>query len=103
MAIEKEPNNILNSQNTLEGTEDMQVAIEAIEEAGQEDFEMMDDGSAVLGGIEDMPLDTDFNSNIAEVLDDDILDGIAMELTAGIEKDKSSREDWEKTYTDGLK
>ena len=103
MAIENEPNNILNSQNTLEGTEDMQVAIEAIEEAGQEDFEMMDDGSAVLGGIEDMPLDTDFNSNIAEVLDDDILDGIAMELTAGIEKDKSSREDWEKTYTDGLK
>ena len=103
MAIEKEPNNILNSQNTLEGTEDMQVAIEAIEEAGQEDFEMMDDGSAVLGGIEDMPLDTDFNSNIAEVLDDDILDGIAMELTAGIEKDKSSREDWEKTYSDGLK
>ena len=103
MAIEKEPNNILNSQNTLEGTEDMQVAIEAIEEAGQEDFEMMDDGSAVLGGMEDMPLDTDFNSNIAEVLDDDILDGIAMELTAGIEKDKSSREDWEKTYTDGLK
>ena len=103
MAIEKEPNNILNSQNTLEGTEDMQVAIEAIEEAGQEDFEMMDDGSAVLGGIEDMPLATDFISNIAEVLDDDILDGIAMELTAGIEKDKSSREDWEKTYTDGLK
>ena len=103
MAIEKEPNTIPNSQNTLEGTEDMQVAIEAIEEAGQEDFEMMDDGSAVLGGIEDMPLDTDFNSNIAEVLDDDILDGIAMELTAGIEKDKSSREDWEKTYTDGLK
>ena len=103
MAIEKEPNTIPNSQNTLEGTEDMQVAIEAIEEAGQEDFEMMDDGSAVLGGMEDMPLDTDFNSNIAEVLDDDILDGIAMELTAGIEKDKSSREDWEKTYTDGLK
>tara|TARA_R100001224_G_scaffold44330_2_gene25560 strand:+ start:592 stop:3057 length:2466 start_codon:yes stop_codon:yes gene_type:complete len=103
MAIEKEPNTIPNSQNTLEGTEDMQVAIEAIEEAGQEDFEMMDDGSAVLGGMENMPLDTDFNSNIAEVLDDDILDGIAMELTAGIEKDKSSREDWEKTYTDGLK
>jgi len=103
MAIEKEPNTIPNSQNTLEGTEDMQVAIEAIEEAGQEDFEMQEDGSAVLGGMEDMPLDTDFDSNIAEVLDDDTLNGIAMELTAGIEKDKSSREDWEKTYTDGLK
>ena len=103
MAIEKEPNNILNSQNTLEGTEDMQVAIEAIEEAGQEDFEMQEDGSAVLGGMEDMPIDTGFNSNIAESLDEDILNGIAIELTSGIEKDKSSREDWEKTYTDGLK
>ena len=103
MAIEKEPNTIPNSQNTLEGTEDMQGAIEAIEEAGQEDFEMQEDGSAVLGGMEDMPLDTDFDSNIAELLDDDTLNGIAIELNAGIEKDKSSREDWEKTYTDGLK
>ena len=103
MAIEKEPNTIPNSQNTLEGTEDMQVAIEAIEEAGQENFEMQDDGSAVLGGMDDMPLDTNFDSNIAEALDDDTLNGIAIELIAGIEKDKSSREDWEKTYTDGLK
>ena len=103
MAIEKEPNTIPNSQNTLEGTEDMQVAIEAIEEAGQEDFEMQEDGSAVLGGMEDMPIETDFDSNIAELLDDDTLNGIAIELNAGIEKDKSSREDWEKTYTDGLK
>ena len=103
MAIEKEPNNIPNSQNTLEGTEDMQVAIEAIEEAGQEDFEMQDDGSAVLGGMADMPMDTGFDANIAESLDDSTLDNIAIELVAGIEKDKSSREDWEKTYTDGLK
>ena len=103
MAIEKKPNNIPNSQNTLEGTEDMQVAIEAIEEAGQEDFEMQDDGSAVLGGMADMPMDTGFDANIAESLDDSTLDNIAIELVAGIEKDKSSREDWEKTYTDGLK
>jgi len=103
MAIEKEPNNILNSQNTLEGTEDMQIAIEAIEEAGQEDFEIQEDGSAILNGMDDMPMDTGFDSNIAESLDDDTLNGIATELTSGIEKDKSSREDWEKTYTDGLK
>ena len=103
MAIEKEPNNILNSQNTLEGTEDMQIAIEAIEEAGQEDFEIQEDGSAILNGMDDMPMDTGFDSNIAESLDDNTLNGIATELTSGIEKDKSSREDWEKTYTDGLK
>ena len=39
MAIEKQPGNVPTSENTLEGTEDMQVAIEAIEEAGQDDFE----------------------------------------------------------------
>ena len=103
MAIEKEPNNIPNSQNTLEGTEDMQVAIEAIDEQNQEDFEIQEDGSAILGGMEEMPIDTDFNSNIAELLNDETLNSIAIELTSGIEKDKSSREDWEKTYTDGLK
>ena len=86
MAIEKEPNNIPNSQNTLEGTEDMQVAIEAIDEQNQEDFEIQEDGSAILGGMEEMPIDTDFNSNIAELLNDETLNSIAIELTSGIEK-----------------
>ena len=103
MAIEKETNNIPTSENTLEGTEDMTVAIEAIEEAGQEDFELQEDGSAILGGMDDMPIDDGFGSNLAEFLDDNQLNTISIELTAGIEKDKSSREDWEKTYTDGLK
>ena len=103
MAIEKEPNNVPTSENTLEGTEDMQVAIEAIEEAGQEDFELQEDGSAVLSGMEEMPMDEGFDANLAEAIDPNELNTIAIELVAGIEKDKSSREDWEKTYTDGLK
>jgi len=103
MAIEKEPSNVPTSENTLEGTEDMQVAIEAIEEAGQEDFEMQEDGSAVLSGMEEMPMDEGFDANLAEAIDPNELNTIAIELVAGIEKDKSSREDWEKTYTDGLK
>jgi hypothetical protein len=103
MAIEKETNNIPTSENTLEGTEDMTVAIEAIEEAGQEDFELQEDGSAILGGMDDMPIDDGFGSNLAEFLDDNQLNTISIELIAGIEKDKFSREDWEKTYTDGLK
>ena len=103
MAIEKEINNIPTSENTLEGTEDMTVAIEAIEEAGQEDFELQEDGSAILGGMDDKPIDDGFGSNLAEFLNDNQLNTISIELIAGIEKDKSSREDWEKTYTDGLK
>ena len=103
MAIEKDTNSIPTSENTLEGTEDMTVAIEAIEEAGQEDFELQEDGSAILGGMDNMPIDDGFGSNLAEFLDDNQLNTISIELIAGIEKDKSSREDWEKTYTDGLK
>ena len=102
MAIEKQ-DNTPDPIDSLRSNEDMTVAIEAIEEAGQEDFEIQDDGSAVLGGMDDMPIDTGFNSNIAESLDESTLYSIAIELTSGIEKDKSSREDWEKTYTDGLK
>ena len=102
MAIEKQ-DNTPDPIDSLRSNEDMTVAIEAIEEAGQEDFEIQDDGSAVLGGMDDMPIDTGFNSNIAESLDESTLNSIAIELTSGIEKDKSSREDWEKTYTDGLK
>ena len=43
-----------------------------------------------------------FDDNLAEVLDESTLIIYLSDLIAGIEKDKSSREDWEKTYTDGL-
>ena len=102
MAIEKQ-DNTPEPVDSLQGTEDMTVAVEAIEEANEEDFELQEDGSAILGGMDDMPIDDGFGSNLAEFLDDNQLNTISIELTAGIEKDKSSREDWEKTYTDGLK
>jgi len=102
MAIEKQ-DNTPEPIDSLQGTEDMTVAVEAIEEANEEDFELQEDGSAILGGMEDTPIDEGFGSNLAEFLDDNQLNTISIELTAGIEKDKSSREDWEKTYTDGLK
>ena len=90
MAIEKQ-DNTPDPIDSLRSNEDMTVAIEAIEEAGQEDFEIQNDGSAVLGGMDDMPIDTGFNSNIAESRDESTLNSIAIELTSGIEKDKSSR------------
>tara|TARA_R100000030_G_scaffold24157_1_gene17497 strand:+ start:933 stop:3395 length:2463 start_codon:yes stop_codon:yes gene_type:complete len=102
MAIEKQ-DNTPEPIDSLQGTEDMTVAVEAIEEANEEDFELQEDGSAILGGMDDMPIDDGFGSNLAEFLDDNQLNTISIELIAGIEKDKSSREDWEKTYTDGLK
>jgi hypothetical protein len=49
-------------------------------------------------GIEDQGHD----SNLAEALDDETLDQISRDLRKDYENDKSSRDDWEKAYTDGL-
>ena len=105
MAIEKDINpTVLNEENQIPlGNEGMQIALNAIEEAGTEDFVMQDDGSAILESSMSEPRDTGFDENLAEAMDDSELMQIANELIDGIEKDKSSREDWERTYTDGLK
>jgi hypothetical protein len=104
MAIEKDINpTVLNEQNQVPlGQEDMSVAIEAIKDRGTEGFQMQEDGSAILEASIVEEIDTDFDSNLAEVLDPQELRNIANELIAGIEKDKASRDDWEKTYKDGL-
>jgi len=77
--------------------------VELITPEDEEGFVMMEDGSAVLEDDMDNPVEMDFYGNLAEALDDDLLNQIADDLVSGIEKDKASRKDWEKTYTDGLK
>ena len=76
---------------------------EMIKPSDEEGFTMMEDGSAVLGEDFEEAQDMGFDDNLAEALEESELDKIASDLIAGIEADKSSREDWEKTYTDGLK
>mgnify|MGYP003625252435 FL=1 len=104
MAIDKEINpTVLNEENQVPlGQENMSIALEAIRDSGTDGFEMQEDGSAILGETMTEEVETDFDSNLAEVLDDQELRVISNELIAGIEKDKASREDWEKTYKDGL-
>jgi hypothetical protein len=46
--------------------------------------------------------DDDFNANIAEELDEDILVTLANDLLGDFEDDLSSRKDWMQTYVDGL-
>jgi len=105
MAIEKDINpTVLNEENQMSlGDEGMEVALAAIEEAGTDDFVMQEDGSAILESSMQEQIETGFDENLAESMDDRDLSKIANELMDGIEKDKSSREDWENTYTDGLK
>ena len=105
MAIEKDINpTVLNEENQVPlGEEGVNVAIEALEMAQDGDFIMQEDGSAVLESDLQQPIESGFSENLAELLDDAELMRISNQLVDGIEKDKSSREDWERTYTDGLK
>ena len=63
--------------------------------------EMQQDGGAIVGDIE-QTMQTGFDMNIAEVLDDDILNEISSDLRQAHEDDKSSRKDWEDSYKKGL-
>ena len=92
MAIEKDINpTVLNEENQVPlGDEGMEVALAAIEEAGMDDFVMQDDGSAILESSMQEPINTGFDENLAESMDDSDLGRISNELVDGIEKDKSS-------------
>jgi|TARA_Y100000114_G_scaffold22855_1_gene18567 hypothetical protein len=48
-------------------------------------------------------LQMDFNMNLVDVLDENILRNISNDLLSSIRSDKESRSEWERTYTDGLK
>ena len=84
---------------------------EAIERATPVDIEigpeqdpnvqLMDDGSAVVGGVPEQP-QMAFGSNLADFMSEDDLMNIASELIGKYDEDKTSRKDWEETYTKGL-
>ena len=64
-------------------------------------IEIIEDGSAIVGQ-QDTPLAAGFTSNLAEVLDESYMQSLSNELVEKIEADKSSRDDWEQSYTKGL-
>ena len=47
--------------------------------------------------------DNTFDENLAETLEEDDIMSMASELAGDIEQDKSSRKDWERAYTEGIK
>ena len=63
--------------------------------------EIVDDGSAVVGEQEEQR-PASFGSNLAEFLDPSYMQALANELVEKVDNDKSTREDWEQSYTKGL-
>ena len=100
MAIDKSIEAVNPDKPTSELELEAQEVFELADEIAEDDFEIMPDGSAVMREPPRPDMSAD---NLAEVLDESTLNMIASDLLASIEKDKSSREDWEKTYMDGLK
>jgi hypothetical protein len=71
----------------------------------------IEDPEAVHIGLDGMEIDLspkeetdeDFDANLAEYIDDDVLQGLAEDLVADFDKDINDRKDWMQTYVDGLK
>jgi len=63
-----------------------------------------EDGSVDINfdPTKDLSGQTDFNANLAEVLEEDVLNLIGSELYQDTQSYKDSRADWEKAYTQGL-
>jgi hypothetical protein len=67
-----------------------------------EGVEMTEDGGAIINPIEVAP-ENQFDSNLAELIDEEILNDISSDLIGDYKEDKSSREEWHDAYAKGLK
>tara|TARA_R110000737_G_scaffold57437_1_gene82721 strand:- start:196 stop:2679 length:2484 start_codon:yes stop_codon:yes gene_type:complete len=53
--------------------------------------------------MEDEPMpDMEFDSNLVDFIDPNILTELSSDLISSVDSDKQSRSEWEKTYTEGL-
>ena len=80
--------------------EDVGTTVDLTQDSSEPNVEIIEDGSAVIN--EEEELVTTFNSNLAEILDEGYLQGLANDLIEKVDNDKSTREDWEQSYTKGL-
>lgn len=71
------------------------------------EIENPDDVTMNIDGVEisltpDEPSDEDFDANLADYIDESVLQSIAGELIADYDEDIASRRDWSQTYVDGI-
>ena len=82
---------------TIELPEEMNIQGETAAE-----FDISPDGQAVPVQMTEEIVATEHNINLADVLEETELSRISSELISSYDEDKSSREEWLKTFSDGL-
>ena len=65
-------------------------------------FETLEDDTISFGSVLTPDIQEEFNANLAEFIDEDELTGIYNDLIDAVDGDKSSRQNWEDTYKEGL-
>ena len=104
MAIDRPLSGLLDQDDFQMGPEGLLVSEEE-DDLGESLVTELDDGGVLVdfdpmaeeGGQEDQ-----FDSNLAEFIDDDELTTLANDCISKFESDKTSRSDWEQTYKQGL-
>ena len=85
-------------------------ALEDVDNEGPELEIEIEDPESVTIGVDGVPLltiepgedDEDFNENLAEIINEGELQGLASDLAFDIDNDLASRKDWETMYKDGI-
>ena len=100
MAIERRPATPVDGLIEQDTEEDIQISIENPDSVAI----ATDDGGMIIDFDPDaMPIgDADFNSNLADFMDEDKLRELGNDLISSFNGDKESRSEWEETYTKGL-
>ena len=107
MAIEKSlEQQILDEKAAITIGEMLPEDVSVVEETNQTEISVeptVDGGAEIdLNPTQNTGMSEEFGENLAENMDDDVLNQIASDLIASYNEDKASREEWANTYTDGL-
>ena len=104
MAVDKPLQDLLNQDDFEMGAEGLTVVEEGLIPEDSLVTELEDGGLEIdfdPSADDEMP-DVGFDGNLAEVIDDDELQTLAVDLVGKFDSDKNSRSDWEETYEQGL-
>ena len=79
-----------------------EVTVETPDELTVDNIEMTEDGGALVNPMSEQ-MEVEFDSNLAEYMDEKDLQDMSSDLVGDYKEDNSSREEWYDAYAKGLK